>query len=199
MTDSDSPTLPLTTAALDEYERLARAATPEPNGARWVHVANTDPTEPYPHWFNVWVECHGGGLTGLPGRVIAPEHIAAYIAALSPSVVLALVEAARRGAEKPELPGGAEMQLGDWSQAETCLGGRSDDAPVYLSVHGRRDIAVIPLGWFREHTSFGLWEDAIKSNRADDADADFARIEAANERRQRRDEKRRQSFGEQAP
>jgi hypothetical protein len=100
------------------------------------------------------------------------EHVAALTSehARLTAEVARLREGRQRGGEdRPELPGGVEVQLGDWSQAETCLGGRSDDAIVYLTTHNGKPLGSLPLGWFREHTTFDLWEQAVRENRDDDA------------------------------
>lgn len=79
-------------------------------------------------------------------------------------------EVRREGREtRPGLPGGVEIQLGDWSQEVD--GGRADDAILYLTDRsGKRCFGTLTLGWFREHTTFDLWERAIISNRAEDAE-----------------------------
>jgi hypothetical protein len=68
---------------------------------------------------------------------------------------------------KPDLPGAVEFQLADWSQAATCPGpgGRTDDALVRLTTHNGKPLGCIPLGWFREHTTFALCEAAVVEGR----------------------------------
>lgn len=103
---------------------------------------------------------------------------AAYIAAIPPALLRALIARVRvaeqrpdRGSEnRPELPGSCEVLLSDWSQASN-VGGRSDDAMVYLTNAHRDHLGMIPLGWFREHTTLDLYEKAIAENDAEDAAA----------------------------